>query len=118
MSSVGAWVEAALPLPFARTPFLIGILALLAVGTLACWRRRASRASWIAVAISTLLRSRLRPGERHGAAHRLLLLVGSSLRIAKLSLPLSAAQGDWLGAWQHALAANPCAEVAAELTER
>ena len=41
----------------------------------------------------------------------------SSLRIAKLSLPLSAAQGDWLGAWQHAPAANPCAEVAAELTE-
>ena len=64
-----------------------------------------------------LVGSRLRPGERHGAAHRLLLLSESSLCIAKLSLPLSAAQGDWLGAWQHALAANPCAEVAAELTE-
>ncbi len=41
----------------------------------------------------------------------------SSSRIAKLSLPLSAAQADWLGAWQHALAASRCAEVAAELTE-
>jgi hypothetical protein len=55
MSSVGAWVDAALPLPFARTPFLIAILLLLALGTVACWRRRASRASWLAVAISTLL---------------------------------------------------------------
>jgi hypothetical protein len=55
MSSVGAWVDAALPLPFARTLFLIATLLLLALGTLACWRRRGSRASWLAVAISTLL---------------------------------------------------------------
>jgi hypothetical protein len=55
MSSVGAWVDATLPLPFARTPFLIAILMLLALGTVACWRRRASRASWLAVAISTFL---------------------------------------------------------------
>jgi hypothetical protein len=55
MSSVGAWVDAALPLPFARTPFLIAILVLLALGSVACWRRRASRASWLALAISTLL---------------------------------------------------------------
>jgi len=55
MSSVGAWVDATLPLPFVRTLFLIAILALLALGTLACWSRRASRANWLALAISTLL---------------------------------------------------------------
>jgi hypothetical protein len=43
---------------------------------------------------------------------------GNSSRIVRLSLPVSAAQGDWLGAWQHALAASPCAEVAAELESR
>jgi hypothetical protein len=55
MSSIGAWVDATLPLPSARAPFLIAILALLALGAVACWKRRASRATWLAVAISTLL---------------------------------------------------------------
>jgi len=55
MSSVGAWVDATLPLPFARALFLMAIVVLLALGTAACWRHRASRASWLAVAISALL---------------------------------------------------------------
>ena len=55
MSSVGAWVDATLPLPFGRAPFLMAIAVLLALGTAACWRHRASRASWLAVAISALL---------------------------------------------------------------
>ncbi|MDQ6922621.1 MAG: hypothetical protein M3Z74_00505 [Pseudomonadota bacterium] len=55
MSSAGAWVDATLPLPFARTLFLMAIVALLALGTAVCWRHRASRASWLAVAISALL---------------------------------------------------------------
>jgi hypothetical protein len=55
MSSVGAWVDATLPLPFARALFLMAIVVLLALGTAVCWRHRASRASWLAVAISALL---------------------------------------------------------------
>jgi hypothetical protein len=55
LSSTGAWIDAMLPLPFARALFLVAIVVLLALGTAACWRHRASRASWPAVAISALL---------------------------------------------------------------
>jgi hypothetical protein len=55
MSLVGAWVDATLPVPFARTLFLIAFVVLLALGTVASWARRASRASWLAIASSALL---------------------------------------------------------------
>ena len=55
LSSTGAWIDAMLPLPLARALFLSAIVVLLALGTAACWRHRASRASWLAVAISALL---------------------------------------------------------------
>jgi hypothetical protein len=55
MSSVGAWVDATLPQPFARALFLMATGVLLALGTAACLRRRASRARWLAVAISAIL---------------------------------------------------------------
>jgi hypothetical protein len=55
MSSVGAWVDATLPLPFARALFLTAIVVLLALGTAACLRHRASRVSWLAVVILALL---------------------------------------------------------------
>jgi hypothetical protein len=55
LSSTGAWIDAMLPLPLARALFLMAIVALLALGTAACWRHRGARASWLAVAISALL---------------------------------------------------------------
>ena len=55
MTSAGAWVDATLPMPFARSLFLMAIAVLLALGTVACWRRRESRASWLAVSFSALL---------------------------------------------------------------
>jgi len=55
MSSAGAWIDATLPLPWARALFLIAIVVLLMLGTAAWWRRRASRAGWLAVAISAFL---------------------------------------------------------------
>ena len=42
----------------------------------------------------------------------------TSARIVRVSLPVSAAQDDWRGAWQRALADVPCAEVAAELARQ
>jgi hypothetical protein len=42
----------------------------------------------------------------------------TSSRIVRLSLPTSALHGQWLDAWQRALAGSPCAEVAAELEAR
>ena len=42
----------------------------------------------------------------------------TSSRIVRVSLPVSAAQDDWRGAWQRALADGPCAEVAAELARQ
>jgi hypothetical protein len=55
MISAGAWVDATLPLPFARALFLMAIVVLLALGTVACWRRRGSRANWLAVTTAALL---------------------------------------------------------------
>jgi hypothetical protein len=54
MSSVGAWVDATLPLPFARALLLVASVVLLALGAVACWKQRASRASWLAVLLSAL----------------------------------------------------------------
>jgi hypothetical protein len=42
----------------------------------------------------------------------------TSERIVRISLPVSTAQDDWLGAWRSALAGGPCAEVAAELARQ
>jgi len=39
-------------------------------------------------------------------------------RIVRVSLAQDAANGDWMGAWQRALAASPCAEVAREVGQR
>src|SRR5450631_3004863 len=55
MASTRAWIDAMLPLPLARALFLIAIAVLLALGALACWRGRATRAIWLAVAASALL---------------------------------------------------------------
>ena len=55
LSSTGAWIDASLPLPFARALFLYATLALLGLGTIASWRQRASWPTWLAVSVSAML---------------------------------------------------------------
>jgi len=55
ISSAGAWLDATLPLPFARAIFMIAIAMLLVIGAIACWGHRPLWWAWLALAISALL---------------------------------------------------------------
>lgn len=55
LTSAGTWIDATLPQPLARNIFLTATGALVALGALACWRLRAARAIWIAIALSALI---------------------------------------------------------------
>jgi hypothetical protein len=54
-SSASAWVDATLPLPFARAVFLAATFVVLVVGAMASWRRREAWANWLAIGVSALL---------------------------------------------------------------
>ncbi len=54
-SAASAWVDATLPLPFARAVFLVSMFVLLVVGMVASWRRREAWANWLAIGASALL---------------------------------------------------------------
>ena len=54
-SSASAWLDATLPLPFARAVFLVAMLVVLLVGMMASWSRREAWANWLAIGISALL---------------------------------------------------------------
>jgi hypothetical protein len=52
MSAIGLWLEATLPSPLARAALTLAIAVLLVVGAVACWTQRASRWTWLAIALS------------------------------------------------------------------
>jgi hypothetical protein len=55
LASGGAWLDATLPVPFARAVFLATLGALVAFGAARCLRRRQTRAAWFAIGVTALV---------------------------------------------------------------
>lgn len=120
LASTGAWLDAALPLAFARPVFVVALAALAAAGAAVCLRRRETRAAWLAMAATALLSVglllphlvALAPNGEQGR----LFYTTSAVLALLIALPWNLPPQDARsGAWRVSIAAASLALLACEI---